>query len=117
MSRETPPKVAQVPRLLFAVVRPFRSFLRTEAAGGAMPIFATVVALVWANSRYAGLYQALLHFPVTLSLGTQGLSWPLHHWINDALMTVFFLVVGMEIKRELLVGELRTLRRAILPLV
>jgi NhaA family Na+:H+ antiporter len=106
-----------MPRLLFAVVRPFRAFFRTQAAGGATLIFVTVVALVWANSRFAASYQDLLHFPVTMSFGERGLSWPLHHWINDALMSVFFLVVGMEIKRELLVGELRTLRRAALPLV
>jgi NhaA family Na+:H+ antiporter len=111
------PKRANVPRFLFAVVRPFRAFFHLEAAGGISLIITTAVALAWANSRYAELYESLLHFPVTISFGGRGLSWPLHHWINDALMSVFFLVVGMEIKRELLVGELRTLGRATLPLV
>jgi NhaA family Na+:H+ antiporter len=104
-----------VPRLLFAVVRPFRRFFRTEAASGITLMVVTVVALLWANSRFAASYEGLLHLPVTFSMGGQGLSWPLHHWINDALMSVFFLVVGMEIKRELLVGELRTVRQATLP--
>jgi NhaA family Na+:H+ antiporter len=102
---------------LFAVVRPFRSFFRTEAAGGIVLIVSTVFALVWANTLFARSYEGLLHLPITLSFGDRGLTWPLHHWINDALMSVFFLVVGMEIKRELLVGELRTLRRASLPAI
>ncbi len=105
-----------VPQLLFAVIRPFREFFRTQAAGGVVLIVATLAALVWANSPEAEVYEQFLHVPVTLSFGAHGLSWPLHHWINDALMSVFFLVAGMEIKRELLVGELRTFRRATLPL-
>ncbi|MCS6901634.1 MAG: Na+/H+ antiporter NhaA, partial [Myxococcales bacterium] len=104
-----------VPRLLFAVVRPFRQFFRTEAASGITLMAMTAIALLWANSRFGKSYEGLLHLPVTFSMGQQGLSWPLHHWINDALMSVFFLVVGMEIKRELLVGELRTVRQATLP--
>lgn len=104
-----------MPRLLFAVVRPFRQFFRTEAAGGAMLLAASLLALAWANSPFAGSYKSLLHLPVTLSIGGKGLSWPLHHWINDVLMSFFFLVAGMEIKRELAVGELRTVGRAALP--
>lgn len=114
-SQETP--AASVPRFLFAIVRPFRQFFRTEAASGIVLMLSTAFALVWANSRFAPSYEGLLHLPVTLSMGKYGLSWPLHHWINDALMSIFFLVVGLEIKRELIVGELRTLRRAILPAV
>jgi NhaA family Na+:H+ antiporter len=106
-----------VPRLLFAVVRPFRQFFRTEAAGGILLMVASVVALLWANSRWSASYEGLLHVPITLTVGGKGLTWPLHHWINDALMSVFFLVVGLEIKRELLVGELRSLGRAILPAI
>lgn len=82
-----------------------------------MLMLSSVLALVWANSRFAASYEGLLHLPVTFSVGKNGLSWPLHHWINDALMSVFFLVAGLEIKRELMVGELRTLRRATLPAV
>lgn len=106
-----------VPRLLFAVVRPFRLFFRTQAAGGILLIAATALALTWANSGLAGSYEGLLHLPVSVSFGGRGLEWPLHHWINDALMSVFFLVAGMEIKRELRVGELRTIRRATLPAI
>lgn len=114
-SSNAPQRIA-VPRILFAVIRPFREFFRTQAAGGVILIAATVAALVWANSPQAEAYESFLHVPVTLAFGSYGLTWPLHHWINDALMSVFFLVAGMEIKRELLVGELRTLRRATLPL-
>jgi len=104
-----------VPRLILAVVRPFREFFRTQAAGGIVLVVATVVAVVWANSRYAHSYEVLLRTPIELSFDGRGLAWPLHHWINDALMSVFFLVAGMEIKRELAVGELRTFGRAVLP--
>jgi NhaA family Na+:H+ antiporter len=108
---------APVPRLILAVVRPFREFFRTQAAGGVVLVAATIVALVWANSRYAHSYEGLLRTPVEVGFDGRGLAWPLHHWINDALMSVFFLVAGMEIKRELVVGELRTLGRAALPAV
>ncbi len=104
-----------VPRLFLAVVRPFRQFFRLQAAGGITLVLNTVLALWWANSRFAESYQDLLHTTVNLSFAHYGLAWPLHHFTNDALMSVFFLVVGMEIKRELLVGELRTVRRALLP--
>jgi Na+:H+ antiporter, NhaA family len=104
-----------LPRILLAVARPFRRFLQTEAAGGMILLAATALALGWANSPWADVYEGLVELPMTLSIGQSTVSWPLHHFINDALMSVFFLVVGMEIKRELLVGELRTLRRALLP--
>ncbi|NUO51722.1 MAG: Na+/H+ antiporter NhaA [Polyangiaceae bacterium] len=112
-----PVQPAFAPRFLLAVARPFRQFFRTEAAGGIVLIAATVFALAWANSSWASSYEGLLETPVALTIGARGITWPLSHWINDALMTIFFLVVGMEIKRELQVGELRTVARAMLPAI
>lgn len=113
MARPAPP----LPRLLFAFVAPFRDFLRTQSASGLLLVLATAAALAWANSRYAGSYEALVHARASVGLGAKQIAWPLSHWVNDALMALFFLLAGMEIKRELVVGELRTLRRAALPLV
>src|SRR5688572_20303063 len=98
------------------VLRPFREFAHLEAAGGLVLLAATAIALVWANSPWAGAYEALWHTPVTVGAGALVLSMDLHHWINDGLMALFFFVVGLEIKRELLVGELASARRAALPI-
>lgn len=106
-----------VPRLLIAVVRPFRQFFRTQAASGVALLAATLVGLAWANSAAAKSYEHLLHLPVHLTVGGKGIAWPLHHFVNDVLMTVFFLVAGMEIKRELVVGELSSVRKAALPAI
>ncbi len=113
MARRAPP----LPRLLFAFVAPFREFLRAQSASGLALVAATAAALAWANSRFAGSYQAFVHARASVGLGARQVAWPLSHWVNDALMAFFFLLAGMEIKRELVVGELRTLRRASLPLV
>ena len=102
---------APIERLL----RPFREFVHLEAAGGIVLLAAAAVALVWANSPWAGAYTALWHTPVTVGVGGAVLARDLHHWINDGLMVVFFFVVGLEIKREVLVGELAAPRRAALP--
>jgi NhaA family Na+:H+ antiporter len=75
-----------------------------------------LAALVWANSPWAQSYAALWHIPLTVGFSEFTLSRDLHFWVN-ALMAVFFFVVGLEIKRELLVGELATPRRAALPIV
>src|SRR5690606_18454705 len=88
----------------------------TSSASGIVLLLATVAALVWANSRWAESYQQLLQTPITIRFGGVGSSWSLQHWINDGLMAIFFFLVGMEIKRELVTGELRTFRRALLPL-
>jgi NhaA family Na+:H+ antiporter len=98
------------------LARPFREFAHQEASGGIVLLVCTVLALIWANSPWAASYAALWHTPVTISVGAFALSQDLLHWINDGLMTVFFFVVGLEIKRELLVGELASPRRAALPI-
>ena len=79
-------------------------------------LLAAAAALVWANSPFAGSYEALWHLPLSFGIGGLAVSRSLHFWINDGLMTVFFLVVGMEIRREIHEGALRSLRQASLPL-
>ncbi len=96
--------------------RPFQRFFRAEASSGILLMFCIVLALVWANSPWADSYTDLWQTTLSLSLGSFSLSKSLHLWINDGLMVVFFFVVGLEIKRELLVGELSTPQRAALPL-
>jgi len=109
------PKVPR--RVVRRVFRAFREFARLEAAGGLMLMGAALIALVWANSPWASLYDELWHTPVSVGFGELSLSHDLHWWINEALMVVFFFVVGLEIKRELLVGELSSVRKAALPVL
>ncbi|MFA7296596.1 MAG: Na+/H+ antiporter NhaA [Dehalococcoidia bacterium] len=94
---------------------PLQEFTRTEAAGGIVLLLAALVALGWANSPWSDAYHALIEMPLTLTLGDFTLGGSLHFWINDALMVSFFFLVGLEIKRELTVGELSTVRTALLP--
>ena len=99
------------------IIRPLQDFLHTEVAAGALVLGAAVVALAWVNSPFAPAYFALLHLPVELRLGPLELGGDLHHWINDLLMALFFFVVGLEIKRELIHGELRDPKAAALPVI
>lgn len=104
-----------VPR---AFVRPAQRFMQIEAAGGLVMLLAAVVALVWANSPWKAGYETLWETHLDLALGDLvQLHLPLHAWVNDALMAIFFFVVGLEIKRELVVGELRDPRAAALPAI
>ncbi len=99
------------------ILKPFQEFLAVESASGILLIAATILALVWANSPWAELYQRLRETKLTIGVGTAVLSKPVLLWINDGLMAVFFFTVGLEIKREVLVGELAEPRQALLPLV
>jgi len=98
------------------VLRPFQQFAQTESSGGIVLMVCTALALAWANSPWSESYFHL--WERTLTIGTEGfgLTETLHHWINDGLMAVFFFVVGLEIKREMLVGELASVRQAALPI-
>jgi NhaA family Na+:H+ antiporter len=94
----------------------FREFVHLEAAGGVVLLFCTVLAFAWANSPFRETYFALWHTPIKIEFGQYVLEESLLHWINDALMAVFFFVVGLEIKREILAGELAEPRKAALPI-
>lgn len=91
-------------------------FLHIEAVSGIVLLLAAAIALIWANSPAAASYVHLWHLPLGVNLGDFRISHSLHFWINDALMTVFFLVVGMEIRREIHDGALASLRLAALPM-
>jgi Na+:H+ antiporter, NhaA family len=101
--------------LVDRILRPFQQFVATESAGGLLLIVSAVLGLAWANSPYGGSYFALWDWLVTV--GPQGfaLTKSLSEWINDGLMVLFFLLVGLEIKREVLVGELASMQQASLP--
>jgi NhaA family Na+:H+ antiporter len=95
---------------------PFQEFFRTEAAGGALLVACACAALVVANSGWADAYYRLLATTIAIDAGGHALSLTVHQWINDALMAVFFLFVGLEIKREAFAGELAAPRHATLPI-
>ena len=90
-------------------------FIHSQVAGSVVLLVSTIAAMLWANSPWAETYFQLNHTKIGISIGSQVLALSLQHWINDALMVVFFFVVGLEIKRELVAGHLSSARRAILP--
>jgi NhaA family Na+:H+ antiporter len=94
----------------------FREFLHHAAAGAIVLLFATATAVAIANSPLAPAYDHLLHTDIGLFFGRYGFAQSLRHWIDDALMALFFFVVGLEIKREVIVGELSSPRKALLPI-
>ena len=100
-----------------SVAAPLRDFLRTETGGAAVLLGATVAALVWANSPWSESYESVWTTTLSVQFGGAGISQDLRHWLNEGLMTFFFLVVGLEAKRELDMGELRERRRVGLVIV
>ncbi|HMS83798.1 MAG TPA: Na+/H+ antiporter NhaA [Nitrospira sp.] len=102
--------------MIHPIIEPFQSFIHTEASGGILLLLATFVAMIWANSPWAASYDEFWSTPVSLAFGVSTLKETLRQWINDGLMAMFFFVIGLEIKREILVGELASWRQAALPL-
>src|ERR671917_169357 len=98
------------------IVRPFQEFADRASSSGILLIAAAIAALVWANSPWGESYTGLWGTKLSIGLGNLSIEEDLTHWINDGLMAAFFLVVGLEIKREILVGELSSPRRAALPI-
>ena len=115
MSVPAHPTAAERLPLIERIFGPFQRFFATSAAGGLVLLAATAIALAWANSPWADAYHHLWETPVTVGAPGFGLTLSLHHWVNDGLMAVFFFLVGLEIKREVLVGELASRRTAALP--
>jgi NhaA family Na+:H+ antiporter len=99
------------------LMQPLARFLEIESASGLVLLVCTVIALVVANSPWAGAWDAFWHTEARIGVGAWELQASLAHWVNDGLMTIFFFVVGLEIKRELVEGELRSLRKAALPIL
>jgi NhaA family Na+:H+ antiporter len=94
---------------------PFTRFAKMEASGGILLLICTTAALVWANSPWQHSYEHLWEAPLTIAFGRAAVSISRHHWINDGLMSIFFFLVGLEIKREVLIGELSSLKQAAFP--
>jgi NhaA family Na+:H+ antiporter len=103
--------------LIGRVIDPLRDFLSTEASGGILLVGASVAALVWANSPWKSSYTRLWGHHLHLRFAGHGIDLSLQHWVNDGLMTIFFLVVGLEIKREMTSGHLAGRRAATLPVL
>ena len=99
------------------VARPVREFLHIEASGSILLLLAATAALVWANSPWASSYDAFWHTTIGIDIGGFRIEESLQHWVNDALMVIFFFVVGLEIKYELVTGGLRDPKTAALPIV
>ncbi len=107
-----------MPRPAHVILLPAQAllqFMKLEAAGGILLVIASAIAMVWANSPGGEVYFSLLRTKVSLLFGDVGFSKSLLHWINDGLMAIFFLLVGLEIKREVMGGKLATMSQAALP--
>ncbi len=99
------------------VLTPFENFIHNQTTTGLVLMAMTIIALFWANSQYEEAYKHFFHTEIGFSVGNWKVYHSLHHWINDGLMAIFFFVVGLEIKREFLTGELSEVRFAILPIL
>ena len=99
------------------VSTPFEHFLHAQTTTGMVLMFMTILALILANSPVAETYAHVFHTKLDFNVGSWKLSHTIHHWINDGLMGIFFFIVGLEIKREILVGELSNMKVAILPIL
>lgn len=94
-----------------------KSFIKEETLGGILLLSATVIALIWSNSQWADLYHHIWHdIKLAVSFGSFEMEGNLHHWINDGLMAIFFFTIGLEVKREIIDGELSTIKKAVLPI-
>jgi len=99
------------------ILRPAQQFFDKEASSGILLISATAIALIWVNSSIGETYHSFWHTQISFTFGHFHISKTLLHWVNDGLMSLFFFTVGLEIKREILVGELATPKKALLPVI
>ena len=98
------------------VLKPIERYLHNESTGGILLLVSALIAIVWANSAWSESYVHLWENEVSLKIGQYTLGNTLHHWINDGLMAMFFFVVGLELKREIIAGELSDIKKAMLPM-
>ena len=99
------------------ISKPFKWFFKLEAASGLILLFAAIIALIVSNSNLSDIYFSTLDKYLFLGINNFGLKLSVLHWINDALMAVFFFFVTLEIKREFLQGELSNIKQALLPII
>lgn len=102
--------------LLDKTIRPINKFIHYDNSGGIALFAAVIIALIWANSPWRDSYHHIWHTYFSIGFENNLLSYSLHHWVNDGLMAMFFFVVGLELKREIIAGELSTMKKAILPM-
>ena len=102
-------------RLPADLLRPFQYFFRAEAASSVLLAAATILAFIWANSAFSSSYHGFWQTEFSIALGDYSISKTIREWIDEGFMTIFFFIVGLEIKREILVGELATIKKAMLP--
>ena len=105
------------PTKIESLMAPAYHFLRTETSAGLVMVLFMFIALLWSNSTWHESYEKFLHIPIGFSFGPWSINYSLSHWVNDGLMTIFFFLIGLEIKREFLAGELSNREEAILPIV
>jgi len=98
------------------ILNPFEEFIHRQTTSGLLLMATAILALFLANGPFSEVYFHILHTPISVGVGSWQIEMSLHHWINDGLMALFFFVVGLELKREILVGELATIRNAMLPI-
>lgn len=98
------------------IITPFEEFIHNQASSGLLLMATTILALILANTVLSEFYVHILHTHISISIAGLSLEKTVHHWINDGLMSLFFFLVGLEIKREVLVGELSDLKQAMLPI-
>lgn len=102
--------------LLERTIEPINKFLHFENSGGIVLFLSVLIALVWANSPWSEAYHHLWETDFSIGFADNLLAYSLHHWVNDGLMAVFFFVVGLELKREIIAGELSSVKKALLPM-
>lgn len=93
------------------------TFLKSDSVGGILLIFTTLLALLLVNSPFSDIYTSILHVPVEVRIGALHIDKTLHHWVSDGLMAIFFLAIGLEVKREILEGHLSSFSQVILPAI
>ena len=104
------------PKIIKIIEKPFTQFFKLEAAGGLLLIFAVIAAMIFANSTFANSYLSFWQQDFTIGLDDFQLKKPIQLWINDGLMAIFFFLIGLEIRREMLIGELQNIKQAALPI-
>lgn len=118
---QTPPIIRHLvsgkarPEPVAQALQSFQTFIRSQVVGSVILLVCAILALIWANSPFASVYHELWETVLSISIGEETLSLTLHQWVNEGLMMSFFLLVGLEIKQQVLVGELSSPRQALLP--
>jgi NhaA family Na+:H+ antiporter len=99
------------------ILKPVEQYMHHESTAGVLLLFSALIAIVWANSPWSEAYFHLWEYKISIQVGSYGITNSVHHWINDGLMAMFFFVIGLELKREIMAGELSDIKKAMLPMI